>query len=63
MLSAQEALERLREGNRRFVSGEGSGAGSRVHSPQGEGAELEPLAIVLGCSDARVPAEIVFDHP
>jgi carbonic anhydrase len=61
MVPAHAALELLREGNRRFVddlrSG-GSGAGRRRALPRGQ----DPLAIVLGCSDARVPAEIVFDQ-
>ena len=53
MIPAQEALARLREGNRRFVA---SGAG-----PAGRpGAGQQPFAIVLGCSDSRVPAELVF---
>jgi carbonic anhydrase len=56
-------LDRLREGNRRFVSGTGSldGLSNRTRR-----AELvtgqRPFAIVLGCSDSRVPAEIVFDQ-
>ncbi len=57
MISAEEALQRLREGNRRFV------AGTRSPDPQPGGngtAEQEPIAIILGCSDARVPAEFVF---
>ena len=63
MISAREALERLRAGNRRFVATV-SGSGEVVRPPRR--AELvtvqEPFAIVLGCSDARVPAEIVFDQ-
>lgn len=63
MISAREALERLREGNRRFVSGVRSGDG--VASPTRR-FELttgqEPFGIILGCSDSRVPAEIVFDQ-
>jgi carbonic anhydrase len=63
MISAREALERLREGNRRFVSGvQGrdilAGATRRNELPAGQ----EPFAIILGCSDSRVPAEIVFDQ-
>jgi len=62
MVSAGDALNMLREGNRRFVSEVQSGAGStrarRYELPQVQ----EPLAIILGCSDARVPAEIVFDQ-
>jgi len=63
MMTAREALERLREGNRRFV------ADIREHDPLVSSArrrELatrqEPFAIILGCSDSRVPAEIVFDQ-
>jgi carbonic anhydrase len=63
MISAQEALERLREGNRRFVSGTRR---SDVLASQTRRTELaagqEPFAIILGCSDSRVPAEIVFDQ-
>jgi len=63
MISAHEALERLREGNRRFVSGKQGRDADPGRSP---GPELnggqEPSAIILGCSDSRVPAEIVFDQ-
>jgi carbonic anhydrase len=61
-LPAAEALERLRAGNRRFVaqlsSEEASPSGRRLQLTN----EQRPFAIVLGCSDARVPAEIVFDQ-
>src|SRR5437588_6226135 len=63
MLTALEALDRLRQGNRRFVSNVG-GTDASLH--QDRRAELadgqEPFAIILGCSDSRVPAEIVFDQ-
>lgn len=63
MISAREALERLREGNRRFVS---SVPDRDVLTSQSRRSELaagqEPIAIILGCSDSRVPAEIVFDQ-
>jgi carbonic anhydrase len=62
-IPAHEALLRLREGNRRFAFGLGFG-GSAVGTPA-ERARLvdgqSPFAIVLGCSDSRVPAELVFD--
>lgn len=61
MISAQEALERLREGNRRFAAGARNSAGDlarRTELAKGQ----EPFAIILGCSDSRVPAEIVFDQ-
>jgi carbonic anhydrase len=63
VIPASDALERLREGNRRFVDGLGSGYGAVRHPGRFElPREQRPFAIVLGCSDARVPAEIVFDQ-
>jgi len=63
MIPAREALERLRQGNRRFVSRLESPEASQVRLRQVElVAEQTPFAIVLGCSDSRVPAEIVFDQ-
>ena len=63
MISAREALERLREGNRRFVSDIRNRDGLTSQKRRRElAASQEPFAIVLGCSDSRVPAEIVFDQ-
>jgi carbonic anhydrase len=63
MISAREALTRLREGNARFAANvtalEALGSRTRRSEPP---PPQEPFAIVLGCSDARVPAEIVFDQ-
>jgi carbonic anhydrase len=63
VIPAREALERLRDGNRRFASG------IRTHDVLASQARLsalvdgqEPFAIILGCSDSRVPAELVFDQ-
>ncbi len=63
MISAPEALARLREGNQRFVSGalNGDAAPNRARR-QALTAGQEPFAIILGCSDSRVPAELVFDQ-
>jgi carbonic anhydrase len=61
MISARAAFEALREGNRRFVSELGSAGASHARRRELPAAQ-EPLAIILGCSDARVPAEIVFDQ-
>jgi carbonic anhydrase len=62
-VAAREALERLREGNRRFASGApGAGGVSSLTRRAELVAGQEPVAIVLGCSDSRVPAEIVFDQ-
>jgi carbonic anhydrase len=63
MKAAVEALRRLRDGNRRFVAGKGSRDLATEHSRRFECIqEQEPFAIVLGCSDSRVPAELVFDQ-
>ncbi len=63
MIPASEAIERLREGNLRFAS---SGRGSEPLLSHAQRAALttgqQPFAIILGCSDSRVPAEIVFDQ-
>jgi carbonic anhydrase len=63
MISAREALERLRDGNRRFVSGVRRSDTFTGHERRAElAAGQEPFAIILGCSDSRVPAEFVFDQ-
>jgi len=63
LISAQEALEHLREGNRRFVDGDRT---LDTLLTQGRRDELvanqAPVAVILGCSDSRVPVEIVFDQ-
>lgn len=77
MLTATEALDQLRQGNRRFLTDTDSESNQRrsawtsrsrslvsasTNSPDGTVLEQEPFAIVLGCADARVPAEIVFSR-
>lgn len=63
MISAQDALLRLQEGNRRFVSNLAANSTEQKKSiPFDLPNEQHPFAIVLGCSDSRVPAEIVFDQ-
>ena len=63
MIPAREALERLRVGNQRFVSGNRSQDAFTDHARRAELTEgQEPFAIILGCSDSRVPAELVFDQ-
>jgi carbonic anhydrase len=62
MIPAQEALERLRDGNARFAADlSGNGLTDRKRRTQ-IAVGQEPFAIILGCSDSRVPAEIVFDQ-
>jgi len=63
MISAMDALERLRQGNARFASGQRKrgvpgDAGKRGELVEGQA----PFAVILGCSDSRVPVEIVFDQ-
>jgi carbonic anhydrase len=63
VIDAREALARLREGNLRFVRGVSAQGALESRSHRAELASgQEPFAIVLGCSDSRVPAELVFDQ-
>lgn len=63
MINADEALVRLKEGNKRFVAGETDSEELRHSSRRAELVnKQEPIAIILGCSDSRVPAELVFDQ-
>jgi carbonic anhydrase len=63
MVAAPEALRRLREGNARFASGIGSQDAPSMQTRRRElAASQAPFAIILGCSDSRVPAELVFDQ-
>lgn len=63
MIPAEQALERLREGNLRFVSETRNGEAPTSGTRRREVAiAQEPFAIILGCSDSRVPAEIIFDQ-
>src|SRR5688572_32594788 len=60
MIPGPEALARLQDGNRRFVASM-QDRGTPVETRGLVFAQKqEPFAIVLGCSDARVPAELVF---
>lgn len=63
MISAADALERLRQGNNRFVTGEVDyeATANRRHQPNMSGSQ-NPFAIVLACSDSRVPTELIFDQ-
>jgi len=62
MKSADEALKRLLDGNKRFAAGrmrhDGLSTERRVEVLKGQ----QPFAVVLGCSDSRVPPEILFDR-
>jgi carbonic anhydrase len=63
VLPAREALLRLREGNQRYASNVRSLDSLLSHTRRADlTAGQQPFAIVLGCSDSRVPAEVVFDQ-
>ena len=63
MIPAKEALERLKAGNHRFVANTRDQEATEYHTRRAELATgQEPFAIILGCSDSRVPAELVFDQ-
>ncbi|KFE68087.1 carbonic anhydrase [Hyalangium minutum] len=63
MVDPQEALQRLKDGNRRFVNHLRSTEAMMSQLRRDELVQgQKPFAIVLGCSDSRVPAEIVFDQ-
>lgn len=63
MLAPLEALEQLQVGNRRFT--EGLQSHKDIVSYADHGTDISgqsPFAIIIGCSDSRVPAEIIFDQ-
>jgi carbonic anhydrase len=63
MAPARDALNRLREGNLRFASNVRGSDAFVSHTRRADlTAGQQPFAIILGCSDSRVPAEIVFDQ-
>ena len=63
MTSAAEALKRLRKGNRRFVTGRNDIARSIGEARRAELLEGQtPFAVILACSDSRVPVELIFDQ-
>jgi carbonic anhydrase len=61
MVSAADALARLREGNHRFATDASNHLAYRARRLETV-PNQEPFAVILGCSDSRVPAEIVFDQ-
>lgn len=63
MTQAAETVERLKKGNREFVDNIQNRETLAGHARPAELVqEQSPIAIILGCSDARVPAEIVFNQ-
>lgn len=60
--TADEALSRLRQGNDRFRSGQLQHPDQGVARLHEISAGQHPFAVVVSCSDSRVPPEIVFDE-
>jgi carbonic anhydrase len=61
LLSADEALARLIQGNQRFLRGEVRGGAFRRELLADLAKAQRPYATILGCSDSRVPPELLFD--
>ena len=63
MTSPADALQRLRDGNRRFVTGERGNTDSVSQARRAELVEGQnPFAAIVACSDSRVPVELLFDQ-
>lgn len=62
MIPALEALARLKDGNRRFAEGRPEGRAGLISRRENLKDQQAPFAIILGCSDSRVPAELIFDQ-
>ena len=63
MVPAAEALQRLKTGNQRFAANARDASSLAKQAHRADLAKSQtPFAIVLGCADSRVPAEIVFDQ-
>ena len=63
MTSAADALQRLRDGNMRFVDGTNDVANTLGQARRAELVDgQDPFAVILACSDSRVPVELVFDQ-
>jgi carbonic anhydrase len=59
--SADEALDRLIDGNQRFLRGEARSVAFRRETLVELAKAQRPYATILGCSDSRVPPEWIFD--
>ncbi|MDX1589263.1 MAG: carbonic anhydrase [Oleiphilaceae bacterium] len=63
MLTGPHALQRLKEGNQRYRAGEHNRVAMADQASRRATMDWqEPFAVILGCSDSRVPAELVFDQ-
>jgi len=62
VIDAADALARLREGNARFAASQPTTPPLSNFERRSLAVDQSPFAIILGCSDSRVPAELVFDQ-
>lgn len=60
-ITAQEALQKLKDGNLRFVTAKHRHTGDSLGDVKKLAAGQKPYAIILTCSDSRVPPELLFD--
>jgi carbonic anhydrase len=61
-ISPEKALDKLMEGNQRFSSGKTEHIKWEDEARKKQSASQSPFAIILGCSDSRVPPELIFDQ-
>lgn len=61
-ISPDEALSRLIEGNKRFTQGKSIHPNQTPEKIKELSAGQKPFAVIVGCSDSRVPNEIIFDQ-
>ncbi len=63
MMNADKALQKLIEGNKRYIEGTADGAELTITTRRQQITDGQnPFAAILGCSDSRVPAELVFNR-
>ncbi|MDO1449882.1 carbonic anhydrase [Rhodocytophaga aerolata] len=61
-ISPDESLQRLKEGNKRFIEGKSARPRQDPATIRNLSKGQQPFAIIMGCSDSRVPSEIIFDQ-
>jgi carbonic anhydrase len=62
VVSPDESLKRLIDGNKRFLAGKSIRPNQTLEKIKELSKGQKPFAIILGCSDSRVPNEIIFDQ-
>ncbi|MBP9888233.1 MAG: carbonic anhydrase [Leptospiraceae bacterium] len=61
-ISPDEALAKLMEGNKRFLTGKSIRPNQTIEKVKELASGQKPFAVIVGCSDSRVPNEIIFDQ-